>query len=708
MLITEKYPVVTHDIWNTIDEYGLQLDLPRLPGETNSTYLERLARLVKNNVGSSRQGIVNALSAIFNRETYSLSGQKVFLLRFKHVSHDDRGQSLPVKVVLTDSLGNIVEPPQAFSTTWDTSDSTSWILWKNYDNTYGNVLEFKTAPATGMTVDIWYYTKYNDEVIPVHDAFTGLSADTPSAEQITVNEIADPTFIEQYRDTNGELSSDYYRLLTQLNSSYKRTWGQFEWDRYYWDDASKLNTIPTSYDRLTIADTGSYENGVGHGDALKMTGITADGNLVIRTGVFYHSGYEYYLYAHKHTQYLEPDSESGIIGDDIPMTMTYLNENNEEQSRAVNPVYGSPVIANTADLDDILIVGYTDNYIVHHSDFRAKYVKSPDENLTNDGANIARTFHYPVMSAMKKQLTTDPDGSFDHNHLWTFYSNIVDAAKQNGITDPAATDGHTHLIIGGEMQETGGHTHQITIPKDYGYWEPTPYNLRKRREHPTSILMDSDNKYFILNPTDNGTSITPCPIFSIVKHKVEFELGGGDYIVPGSDGPILDANLYHLSRTFVGIGPDLPILMNKDGSLAGLQVFTSRQSVRHNQVFGVSVLLNDTSYGRIADAEIVVTAPENYMLSELIEGNIRSVPFSKVNLGHTYTDGTKYARICFSEVDPAVLAGESASANLTVSVSITTSADWSSYPGCADAKVKEENGLTTYLWNKTLEIRYDG
>lgn len=53
---------VVNPIWNYFDEHGLKLDTPRLDGETNASYKERLKNVFKFRANSTWQGLVNGIS----------------------------------------------------------------------------------------------------------------------------------------------------------------------------------------------------------------------------------------------------------------------------------------------------------------------------------------------------------------------------------------------------------------------------------------------------------------------------------------------------------------------------------------------------------------------------------------------------------------------------------------------------------------------
>jgi hypothetical protein len=51
-----------YNIWNSFDEFGLLLGLPRIPAETNAEYKTRLLDVYKNPANSTYQGLMNGIS----------------------------------------------------------------------------------------------------------------------------------------------------------------------------------------------------------------------------------------------------------------------------------------------------------------------------------------------------------------------------------------------------------------------------------------------------------------------------------------------------------------------------------------------------------------------------------------------------------------------------------------------------------------------
>lgn len=56
------YTPIIHQTWNELDEYGLLFDLPRIEGEANKTYKQRLFDVFVNRANSTYRGLINGIT----------------------------------------------------------------------------------------------------------------------------------------------------------------------------------------------------------------------------------------------------------------------------------------------------------------------------------------------------------------------------------------------------------------------------------------------------------------------------------------------------------------------------------------------------------------------------------------------------------------------------------------------------------------------
>ena len=56
------YTPSLHQVWNELDEFGLLLDLPRIEGERNPSYKQRLFDVFVNRASSSYRGLINGIT----------------------------------------------------------------------------------------------------------------------------------------------------------------------------------------------------------------------------------------------------------------------------------------------------------------------------------------------------------------------------------------------------------------------------------------------------------------------------------------------------------------------------------------------------------------------------------------------------------------------------------------------------------------------
>lgn len=54
------YSLKEEQLWNTFDEHGVLMDLKRIPGESNSDYLQRIKDVTRNPAGSTFEGVANS------------------------------------------------------------------------------------------------------------------------------------------------------------------------------------------------------------------------------------------------------------------------------------------------------------------------------------------------------------------------------------------------------------------------------------------------------------------------------------------------------------------------------------------------------------------------------------------------------------------------------------------------------------------------
>jgi len=616
-MATQTYTPKVHDVWNTLDEYGLLLGIPRIPGEDNRTYLKRLESAVSAQRGSSLQALVNTISAMLGLSSYTVTGQRHFQLSYKPVVSKDDGTPLSITVTI-DGVGQT----QLDESTWD-SATDGFIIWKEWDGTYSQMLEFKKVPADGSTIIVQYWTYTNYDYAEVVDTFTGVDAQTPGNNQIEIYEVSDPGFIAQYTDANGNLQDPYLRLLLDINALYKRTWGEFKWDRFYWDDGTKLNVLKSYYDGPTLTDTSAYENGVGYGGALKMVGINENGEALILPGYFFLKGKEYYLFANKHYLVLDPNDYGGSLAN-IPLTITYRDEFDNEISENIHPRWGAPIVVTRPVNYNMLIIGYGGHKLVDINDPGLRKI-------------------------------------YDHEYF-------------------------SFDIVGDDIAECYQY---ITRDTSGTYFEPTPTKLRKRTAAPTEVILPSDNDYFIITPGSKQTLITINTNYTSNTHLVEMEIGGDVHAVSGLKGPVLDNNEYSIAGTYLGIGSLVPIDV--------LRVYASRDSVKLNQTFGISVEVIDIEGARMGGVEIIIDPPSGVTIQMENTGS------QDGELGHTYNDGTLYGRLKI--IDPGTVTAGS-TIQFTVRARVVTTASWDSEYNLT--AINTNGNEKTFEWTQTLEIRYDG
>lgn len=312
--ITQK----SHKIFNAFDEIGLLVGLERLPWESNHDYRERLAEYRKNNPSSTKQGIVDAIASELGLSRYNALNKAFFVLEhFPSNSYD-------IKVY----VDGVEDPNQLkeFSTTpegWTVIPGTSgvygdgtegWIIWRDSEGRYTNLLEFTTAP-TGAYVSVEYThevdgTAYSvtdkDETDTRRDPIYDLpghwkcySAATPEATgSPIVIALNDSDVINDssngYVDSRG-LPTNYFREIVRYITGVSAIgWGYFVWDEaFYQEDIDSVETMPTLLDAdatgfVRDGYNCDYSTGIDRGDSIYMISISASGSVELHpTGVIY-------------------------------------------------------------------------------------------------------------------------------------------------------------------------------------------------------------------------------------------------------------------------------------------------------------------------------------------------------------------------------------------------------------------------------------
>lgn len=199
-----KYIPVPHHVWNVLDEFGMLVCCPRLFGEKNKDYKDRILDVFINKANSSCEGLLNGLS---------------------------RELGLRKKVIWKDCGKNLV------------LNDTMILLNTIKVNNHGFNLN-----------DI--YIDYNYNVILKGSSInSNKQAEVTYVRGIQIHEINnnnDIEFMNECYNADGTITPLMKYYIDRINDISPITWNKFIWDECYWDtcnyEISGLAFIPSLYD----------------------------------------------------------------------------------------------------------------------------------------------------------------------------------------------------------------------------------------------------------------------------------------------------------------------------------------------------------------------------------------------------------------------------------------------------------------------------
>jgi len=296
-------------LWNSFDEFGLLLGLERLPGETNREFRIRIYNAGKYFGSSTKQGIINATSVELGLARYCSTDKTFFFLTYQPLLWDpDTREPLSIRVWVNG------EEWQDYDT--DPTLNRYFRLWKLPNGETTRAVEISEGFTNGSSVKIVYYRiedesaeRWVDESIYPDETFIAYHEETPTAGQIEIFEINDPDFKERYFfDSDGNPNSLYESIVKQIHQLYPILWGQFIWDKTYFDVGdekfSGLEYMPSRFDASKeFLASGDFGSGIGYGtDCAVYDSVNLSGGyqyVLIHPGYFYLTNREYYLYGQK-------------------------------------------------------------------------------------------------------------------------------------------------------------------------------------------------------------------------------------------------------------------------------------------------------------------------------------------------------------------------------------------------------------------------
>lgn len=193
-----------HHIWNFFDEFGLLLDTPRLYGETNFEYKNRLYKVFQRPANSSKEGLYNGIARELGliKELVWHDGGKDFIIRDARVklnSIEVDSEPYPEEMIEIDSSGRTI-----------------------------------------LAGEIGYQ---------------GEKRSISYIAGVTMHELhnkKDLAFQDTLFDIDGRATSMLQYYVDIINSKVPITWNHFVWGVGFWDvanpDMSGYGVVPTFYD----------------------------------------------------------------------------------------------------------------------------------------------------------------------------------------------------------------------------------------------------------------------------------------------------------------------------------------------------------------------------------------------------------------------------------------------------------------------------
>ena len=234
IVINHTLMLYLHHVWNFFDEFGLILDCPRIYGEKNKSYKDRLLSVLKFPGGAHKEGTINNIA----RHLYLN-----FKAAWRDASQDlvlDKPHIAPHSIMVNeehyscsfDDLGRIVL----------TGDPDQVEVRKQV--TYAAQIELKT---------LWDKT--------------------------------DHQFMAELFTPDGEATERLRHYIDYIKSQVPIEWGQFKWGQSAWDpqspEVSGKAYIPSFCDALTqnLEAINAFKSGAGDGMDLFVKGVL-DGTII--------------------------------------------------------------------------------------------------------------------------------------------------------------------------------------------------------------------------------------------------------------------------------------------------------------------------------------------------------------------------------------------------------------------------------------------
>jgi hypothetical protein len=204
VILAERLKLSLHHVWNFFDEFGLLLDTPRLYGETNREYKQRILNVFRRPANSSEDGLYNGIARELGliKQVAWKNGGEDLMLRDPRVKPDSimvDGEPFLEELTLRDESGRLI-----------------------------------------LTADM---------------AYEGVERTVSYLSGITMHQLhdkRDTAFQNELFDIDGRGTAVLQYYVDIINSRVPIMWDNFVWGLGFWDVAtpelSGYGMIPTFYD----------------------------------------------------------------------------------------------------------------------------------------------------------------------------------------------------------------------------------------------------------------------------------------------------------------------------------------------------------------------------------------------------------------------------------------------------------------------------
>lgn len=297
-------------LWNSFDEHGLLMDIERLPDESNDQYKLRIKDVFRGAGGATFIGVINgasrelgikiisdaisfSISKSFNEAKHSnvyidcastvlkISHNNLLITEILYVdpvyktfdlSYHSKELPISCKIINGKEVNiqdiNIADDVLEFPNLKRLKISDEETYGKFIEVTYHYYysFDFKEYTTIGALVDninqlgivdcvMSSKLSGNENTLGLYISSETLTPNTTldiSWSPIYLKQVSDKSFREYLRDNINYKKSQFYKYVTQLQSSSRTLWGSVEADRDYWDAASRTDL---SFDHIpTLTD----------------------------------------------------------------------------------------------------------------------------------------------------------------------------------------------------------------------------------------------------------------------------------------------------------------------------------------------------------------------------------------------------------------------------------------------------------------------